>query len=635
MRQRTFQHGRFGFRFASLSFVLTFLSGLSHAQETEAPEEAPKAESETETPGDSEPSTEEESESEEASEEEPVQAEAEKEKPKLILAPQVTDKTLSQLGEESRVQNEQTRAAREAKKAADEKAQEKAALDAEKERFRAMPDEDERAGYIPGYKKGSGLSLPPSAPVYQAAPGGFSTPYHAPAPDDNWAFKFQGYASASLRLTTGSREDPAENQHTTTIQTEPRIPDFFGAFGGTNATPGGWVDLHFQYGNATVESHVTLTTWKQGRAAAYPDIRSQNWLDQAYLLFRLPVHEKVDINWTVGAFRNQYGGLGQYGAGQYNTVIIGQTNGVGETLALKYRMTPKTTLTLEHGLMGKLGKVPFGVGPSAFDPAAQPTDPSPWINHAHIGLSRDGEIPWVLALHYMSNWSQDERDQFDNPGTYFIDERIRPDGRMSIYGAEAKMLTNRFGRLSAAMAYAKLRDAALLEGMGYFGAVSGEEVTKRFLGQLGYGTGSMLAGGIEYEISWARLMHHPQPFWGEGPDFVTTVFSNMALVHSDDPGEDGKKMLKFGGEVTYKFSPWVGISGRYDHVIPNSLDPEETFDVISPKLLFKSQWITHEQVTVSYTRWFYGENTHAEFPFELPRNELDDQMFAIHFGMWW
>jgi hypothetical protein len=106
-------------------------------------------------------------------------------------------------------------------------------------------------------------------------------------------------------------------------------------------------------------------------------------------------------------------------------------------------------------------------------------------------------------------------------------------------------------------------------------------------------------------------------------------------VNSRDPQTDGRRLIKFGGEVTYQFISWAGLSGRYDHVIPDSNDESETFDAMSAKLLFRTQWITHEQVTVSYTRWLYGSGTHTEFPYELPRDELDEHMFALHFGMWW
>src|SRR4029079_2567020 len=103
----------------------------------------------------------------------------------------------------------------------------------------------------------------------------------------------------------------------------------------------------------------------------------------------------------------------------------------------------------------------------------------------------------------------------------------------------------------------------------------------------------------EYNISWAKFLYHPEPFWGEGPDLITSVFSNVgSVMQSEDPDFDGRKMVKAGAEVTYRFLPWVGVSGRYDHVVPNSKDKEETFDVISPKLLFKADWNSHEQITL-------------------------------------
>jgi hypothetical protein len=69
-------------------------------------------------------------------------------------------------------------------------------------------------------------------------------------------------------------------------------------------------------------------------------------------------------------------------------------------------------------------------------------------------------------------------------------------------------------------------------------------------------------------------------------------------------------------------------------VAPNSKDLQESFDVVSPKLIFKSDWLSHEQVTLAYTRWLYGAHTHAEFPDDYTREQLDNQMFALTFGMW-
>lgn len=630
MRQRPTNAAQL--RASSLGLGLVLFSSFAAAQE-QAGDEAQAAETQEQTEEEQASSADEGSPTEADSEETSSDSEAAVSSEKEPQPEPVTALSLKELGEKSAKANAETRAQQEKERA--EAEPEPGPEEQETPEEDLGPDVNYRAGYIPGYKRGASLGLDPGVPRVTTPPGGMTIPYHAPSEDEEWAFKFTGYASASLRLSTGSRDDPADDQSKSTVHQPPRIPGFYGSFNGTNVTPGGWTDLHFQYGNKTVEAHVTLTSWKPALAAAYPDIRSQNWFDQAYLLYRLPVTADLGIEWTVGAFRNQYGGLGQYGAGQYNTIIIGQTRGVGSNISFKYQPNPDISLYLEQGIMGDLGKGPRNAGPSPIDPALFPSSPTSFTNHIHLGAQLHGEVPWVLGLHYLSNWSQDERDQIDNPNTYWLDEGIRPDGRMTVFGADLRMINNHLGNFAIAVAHNNSRDAALLNGMGFFGTVSGYEFTKRYLGQVGSGNGSMWAGGLEYNFSLSKFLHYPDQYWGEGADLVASVFTNAAAVKSEDPTTDGQKMVKFGSEVTYKFASWVGLSARYDHVVPNSKDSEETFDVISPKLLFKSNWITHEQVTLSYTRWFYGDRTHAEFPFELPRDELDNQMFALHFGMWW
>lgn len=496
-------------------------------------------------------------------------------------------------------------------------------------------DEDARAGTIPGYKRAAGLSLSPEVPMTPAPPAATSLPYFAPSRDDEWRFRFSGYVSAALRLSSGEREDPAPGQNTYTLHAPPRIVDYYGAFNGTNALPGSWVDLHFEYGNETVSAHVNVTTWRPTAGAAYTDVRSQNLLDQAYLQYRVDLTKALRLNATVGAFRNAYGGLGRYGAGQYNTFIIGTAGGVGATSSLEYDVGGGSAWILETGLFGGHGKPLDGTGPSLFDAAQTSSDPSSFVYHGHLGYAHGGGFPWVVGLHYMLNWSQDETGQVDDPMTADIDEAVRPDGSIQILGADFKMTGSYLGDLAVAVARMDARDAVHLKGMGFFGATDGEQVSRRFLGGDGGGNGAMWVGGIEYTLSWARLLWHPTPFHGEWPDLITSVFSNVGVVESDDPTRDGAKMYKFGADVVYQFFPWMGVSGRYDHVAPNTKDDGETFDVVGVELLFKSNWITHEQITIGYTRWFYGPRTHAEFPVAMPRDQLDEQLFGLHVGMWW
>jgi hypothetical protein len=501
------------------------------------------------------------------------------------------------------------------------------------------PDENPTAGYIPGYRRAIGLGLAPSAPVGPALPGMLTVPFSAPDEESDWQFNFKGYMSASFRVTENTREATIGGlQDSTTLHAPPRIPDAYGMFGGTNTTPGSWVELNFEYGNTIVTSHVKLTTWKPSSATGFTESNSQNFVNEAYLTFKVPPLGALNLNWTVGAFRNAYGGLGQYGVGQYNAAIIGEPFGVGETLTASYDLNETYSLQFEHGIMGRLAKTPVGAQPTNEYSGSSSALPSSWVNHAHIGLAIKGSVPLVMGLHYLNNFSADERDQKDDPQTYWIDESHRPDAHLQVLGASVRMIDNHYGNFGVAASYANAKDAELLTGMVFFGSFTGDQATQRYFGPRGGGTGKMFVAGGEYNLSWGKLIRYPEEFWGEGADLITSVFATGASVTSVDPDFDNIKMYKFGTEVTYRMLPWLGISGRYDHVSPDSRDTHQNFEVFSPKILLKTDWNSHELVTLSYTRWLYGSDTHAQFPNDFTRtgqDRLDSQMFAIHFGMWW
>jgi hypothetical protein len=492
-------------------------------------------------------------------------------------------------------------------------------------------------GYIPGSRRSVGLGLSPYAPTGPTLPGGVTVPFSAPEEDtSDFTFKFSGYMSAALRLSGGARDRATSNQYNSTLIAPPRTPDIYGAMQGTNTPQGSWVELRFDMGNANVKSVVKLSTWKPTAGETWRENSSQNFVNEAFLVFTAPLTGDLSLNWTVGAFRNTYGPLGQYGAGQYNAAIIGSPFGVGETLSAKYKLTSSLTLIAEHGLMGRFNKVPIGAGPTVDDNDANPSRPSGFVHHAHLGLAIEGDVPLVLGLHYLSNFAQDERDQVDDPKTQFINEGQRPDAHLTVIGADFRMLNNHLGNFAIAASYADATYAQLLTGMNYYGADTGELLTKRLLGQQGGGTGKLLIAGAEYNFSWGKFLWHPKAFWGDGPDLVTSVFANVAsTLESSDPSFNGRTLYKLGAEATYHPVSWFAISGRYDHVAPNSNDIQESFEVISPKLIFRSDWNSNEQVTLSYTRWFYGAHTHGEAPNDYSHGELENQMFALSFGMWW
>ena len=49
----------------------------------------------------------------------------------------------------------------------------------------------------------------------------------------------------------------------------------------------------------------------------------------------------------------------------------------------------------------------------------------------------------------------------------------------------------------------------------------------------------------------------------------------------------------------------------------------------------RSNWQSHETVTLKYSKWIYGKHTHSDSWDARPRAQLDDQMLGLAFGMWW
>ena len=90
----------------------------------------------------------------------------------------------------------------------------------------------------------------------------------------------------------------------------------------------------------------------------------------------------------------------------------------------------------------------------------------------------------------------------------------------------------------------------------YFGKPGGTEPV----------TGKIDTVMFQYSFSWAQLFWHPQAFWGQGPDLITTVFGMYNKVDLDarqnDPFRRIKK-LKFGAEMTYLPLAWFGVGGRW------------------------------------------------------------------------
>ncbi len=511
-------------------------------------------------------------------------------------------------------------------------------------------DDLEDAGYLPGYRHYSGLGLSPYTPQVPGLPGGFTPGFAAPMPTDDWNFVYSGYMTASLEVSTYERPDPQPGQSETALHTLPVIIDEYNSFVSTNARPGNWVNMNFSYGNDVVTSSISINTWNPSRPTNFWQIGSQYFINNMFLRFRVPEFEGFRLGWTVGYFTNTYGALGQYGGGLYTHAITGGPQGVGETLVIERDIGDGLTAVFEHGLMGNAGgKNPADVVQGGGD-EGDPGWAASFTNHAHLGLVSSGAATIQAQVHYMVTWSQDDRLQrnpafneedfpADLPTTREVDESYVRDGRLTVIGADAKMLSTTFGVLGLGVAYIDGYYSFPLRGVTTYGG-DPERLTNSWWGVNSGGTGTLLVGGISYTFSVARLLLHPEPFSGQAPDIVITAGATFGKSTTESESETteeeefNRTRHKYGVDALYTVLPWLGFGLRLDRVVPTSNNDRQTFHVVAPRILFKTDWNSRENITLGYVKWFFGPESHLDGLSNRSNELIDDQMFTLNFNMY-
>ncbi len=137
------------------------------------------------------------------------------------------------------------------------------------------------------------------------------------------------------------------------------------------------------------------------------------------------------------------------------------------------------------------------------------------------------------------------------------------------------------------------------------------------------------------------------PFTGDGPDIYVSIFGMGTKVHSDDkrldpatgkPRYDGVTKIKYGIEASYSMLSWFAFSTRYDQVKPSSENDRYSFAVISPRLIFRTDWQATDQLVLQYSHWIDGSQTVVRTgypPKEDPTTSPDTDMVSLTASMWW
>ncbi len=525
----------------------------------------------------------------------------------------------------------------------------------------------------------SNAGMPLPSMDTSGAQGGGPGPQAAPGGD--WKFSWSGYFRAPLRIGAGNRApcpagvSPAQQAQKDLASYQAALGPANGGGptspynGGYCAAPGqsltslhspyvpddqdlswnytrqweqAWAEVFLGYGNDHVKGTVgiqgydfTDTTLLGNQAAPAQFGIGQGWIT---VTPKVPV-EGLDLVWKVGAFWEKFGMAGRYDGGPYDTYMFGRTHQLGESIAGEYR-AGDLTFKLEHGFGAHLEMVPAGISLSGsqlslnylnngagnnYPPGASPG--FTLLNHVHAGFAY--KRSFEFNAHYLMAWSQDDRVEGtlgSSPmgmAVNTVDRSAQPDGSMTVIGAEARMSAGRFGDLYLAYSHIDAKNVTavgpaieVLHSQGGGGHNAGNGLYENFFNTVGDGTG---------QIDSVQLYYAGRTEIGP-VDVKLGVFGMYSVVSGTDAtsvnlltgiATAGTQKLKYGADLMVNVLPWLGVGARGDYVQPDSHDAGMSFGVLSPKIVLRSNYVTHEEVTLQYSHYWDGADV-------LPQQWLSD-----------
>jgi hypothetical protein len=468
------------------------------------------------------------------------------------------------------------------------------------------------------------LGLDPAEPQVRSAPPAipFGIP---PATSKEYVFDFHGYLLLPLRIGIAKREDPAPGQGETVLHTPPLIPQNYRRFEYTAVVPDPWVQLNFTYGNNVVAGTAILAATTATEADAVYDPVQQLGVSDAFITFNLTEPMGTPFQGRVGAMSNRYGAMGAFDSGRYATPLIARINSVGETITAGFRFG-KSTLVLEQGIGGQLGRRPAGLVSSGWNGFADPNTGASFVGHLHAGLDLAKLVQF--GAHYITAWSQDDQN---------LDSTLA-NGRITVLGADARMTAGRWGHLYLGAARTDAANSQVVSGIiEILNARGGPGLISEYFGPKSNGDGALMTFGAQYDMSLSRMVFDEE-YEGKNTDLLFSLFGIGTSVTSDDPANDGMLKLKMGAEGTYNLTSWFGTSGRFDHVrLDNDLNAR-SFNIYTARLLFHTDWLSRDEFALQYSYFAYGDQVlvaRGYPPVDDPNLNPDSHVLAMSATFWW
>lgn len=473
------------------------------------------------------------------------------------------------------------------------------------------------------------ISIDPTHPDVGSLPGGMQPAFGEKAltPGD-WRFDFHGYLQVPLVVGVNTREDRQRGESGRVLHSPPVIPGDKETFSYTNTTPTPYVQLNFSYGNSVITGTVSVLAEQPTISTGFFDPPAQAGINDVFLTIHPNIGQRARLELYVGAFSNRYGTAGEYDQGRLGTPIIAKINGAGEGVLASLGLSKDLTLLLEQGIQGQSSKAPSDITPDGWNDWADPNAGTTFAHHVHAGIAYRSLA--TLGAHYVYGLSRDEKAYGAN---------LSPDGKISVTGADLRLNLARFGHLYLAAAQTTAEHAGTVSRViEILNTAGGQGLIDNYLGEASDGNGKLFTFGGQYDLSVGKLVSYPVPFSGDGPDITVSLFGLGTKVSSDDRAYDDITKLKYGIEGTYSLLSWFAVSGRYDKVDPNLDDSHYSFAVLSPRLIFRTDWQATNQITLQYSRYVYGSLTTVRTGYP-PRDDVtvvpDADVLSLSAAMWW
>jgi hypothetical protein len=493
------------------------------------------------------------------------------------------------------------------------------------------------SGYLPGYRTTMRLGEAPNTPRVGTLPGGMSGNFNAPMPPSEWVFSYGGSLTAALKVSMDQRKQPNSQQATTVFHVAPETVEVYNSFLATRAVPDNWASARFEYGNARVKATISIDTWNPTQPTTFYQLGSQYFINNAFMTYNVGQVAGATVTVDAGYMTTLIGEFSSYTNRMYTNPLIAGLRGAGMRTTATYPITPKFKLYGQHQLLlDRQGTNDKQTIPNPENGYERPYWAHPIINSVVAGFNWDSTPRLELRLAYVNAFATDNRlkQNYDDVNTRGQDEVAMADPRLDVVGGWAQVFFETWGVLGLAGSRIMAQDAYSIRSVNTY-ASFGEELTDRWLGVESFGTGSVTMAALNYELSIGRVVSYPAKFEGHGPDIFIKTGVHVAKSSTEVELFNNRWRYKGGIDVLYTFSRHVGIGARFDQVSPNSKDTRENFQVISPRIQFKTDWTSRDTFNLMYAKWLYGSMTRIEGTGERTPAQIDDEFFGFSANMWW